>query len=41
MYEIDINELEKYYETIDNLLKSIALALKDIGITVIFNGELW
>lgn len=40
MYKIELNELENYYETIDNLLKNLALALKNIKIKVIDQGQL-
>lgn len=40
VYEIELDELELYYETIDELLKNIALALKNIRIWVIDSGNL-
>lgn len=35
---IKLNELELYYEAIENLLKIMAVALKNIQISVIDNG---
>lgn len=40
VYVLELNELEMYYETIEELLKSVALALKNINISVIDKGEL-
>lgn len=39
IYEIELDELEVYYEAIDELLKVLALALKNINITVIDEGD--
>lgn len=40
MYQIELEQLEIYYDTIDNLLKVLALALKNISIAVVDSGQL-
>lgn len=40
IYELSLDELEMYYETIDSLLKTFALALKNIDISIIDDGGL-
>lgn len=40
VYQIEISELERYYETLDDLLKKIAMALKNINISVIDSGQI-
>ena len=40
VYVLELNELEMYYQTIEELLKSMALALKNVNISVIDEGEL-
>lgn len=40
VFQLELSKLEEYYETIDNLLKVLALALKKINISVIDKGGL-
>lgn len=40
VYDLEMEDLETYYEVIEKLLKSIALALKNIDIIVIDEGQL-
>lgn len=40
VYKLDLDELEKYYDTVDNLLKILALALKDINVSIVDPGGL-
>ena len=40
VYELKLDKLEMYYETIENLLKIIAIALKKINISVVDDGDL-
>lgn len=40
IYKLDLDELEMYYETIETLLKNLALALKKINISVVDDGDL-
>ena len=40
VYVLELNELETYYKTIEDLLKNVALALKKINISVIDEGDL-
>lgn len=40
IYEIKLNELESYYEITEAVLRALAIALRNINITVIDNGNL-
>lgn len=40
IYEIELNKLESYYDAIENLLKILATALKNIQISIIDDGGL-
>lgn len=40
VYDLEMEDLETYYEAIERLLKSIALALRNVDIIVVDEGQL-